>query len=233
MFRVRLALILLLATGVSRAGAATHASLQISPASITLDAAHKIGQLTMNSLSAQNVVFDLQTVAWRQDGDKDDFTPSNAIAVVPPVYEIAPYRAMLVRVGLQSITGDAKTEAAFQIRFREVTPPGATIEARTLFAPVFIAPTQRSGEIRYTLTRSGSQQAVLRVENGANVHAYVGRITIRSGEHVAYAGTLDEYVLSGNSRAFTLTLEHPIEGTTADLLIRNGDEEQTVSAAVR
>jgi len=187
----------------------------------------------MNSLSAQNVIFDLETVSWRQDGDKDEYTPTNALAVVPPVYEIAAFRTMLVRVGLQRNLSDGKTESAFQIRFREVTPPGSTAEARTLSAPVFVVPAERTGNVRYTLTRSGSQQAGLRVENDANVHAYLGRITIRSGEHVAYSGTLDEYVLSGNTRTFVLALEHSIEGTTAELVIKNGDQEQTVSAEVR
>jgi P pilus assembly chaperone PapD len=226
-------LILLLATGVSRATAATYPSLQINPASLTLDAAHTIGQLTMNSLSAQNVVFDLQTVSWRQDGDKDEFVPTMTLAVVPPVYEIAPFRAMLLRVGLQQSPADPKTESAFQIRFREVIPPGTTAEARTLVAPVFVAPAERTGDVRYALTRSGSLKAILRVEDDANVHAYLGRLTIRSGEKVAYSGTLDEYVLSGNSRSFLLTLENQIEGITAELVIKNGDQEQTVSAAVR
>jgi P pilus assembly chaperone PapD len=226
-------LILLLATGASRAVAATYPSLQISPASVTLDATHTIGQLTMSSLSAQNVIFDLQTVAWRQDGDKDEFTPTNALAVVPPVYEIAAFRAMLVRVGLQRNAGDVKTEIAFQIRFREVTQPGATTEARTLFAPVFVAPAERTGDVEYELARSGAQQAVLHVKNGANAHTYVGRVTIRSGERVAYSGAIDDYVLSGNSRSFLLTLEHPVEGTTAEISIKNGDEERTVRATVR
>gem|GEM_PF-5130488 len=226
-------MVLLLATGTSRAIAATHSSLQISPASVTLDATHTIGQLTMSSLSAQNVIFDLQPVAWRQDGDKDEFAPTNALAVVPPVYEIAPFRAVLIRVGLEGTAGDVKTEIAFQIRFREVTPPGTSAEARTLFAPVFVTPAQRTGDIQYELARSGTQQAVLHVKNGANVHAYLGRLTIRSGEHVAYSGAIDDYVLSGNSRSFLLTLEHSVEGGTAEISIKNGDEEQTVRATVR
>lgn len=229
----RLALSLLVLTVASRATAATHASLQISPASLTLDAAHTIGQVTMNSLSAQNVIFDLQTVSWRQDGDKDEFVPTNALAVAPPVYEIAAFRTMLVRVGLQRTPSDAKTESAFQIRFREVTPPGSTAEARTLSTPVFVAPAERTGDVHYALTRLGSEKATLRVQNDANVHAYMGRITIRNGEQVAYSGTLDEYVLSGNTRSFELPLQHPLEGTTAELLIKNGDAEQTVSAEVR
>jgi len=194
---------------------------------------HRIGQVTMNSLSSQNVIFDLQTVSWHQDGDKDEFAPTKALAVVPPVYEIAAFRTMLVRIGWQENPSGSNTESAFQIRFREVTPQGSTIEARTLVAPVFVAPVERKGDVRYTLTKSGSQQAVLRVEDDANVHAYLGRVTIRSGEHVAYSGTLDEYVLSGNARSFAISLGHPLEGPTAEVVIKNGDQEQTVSAEVR
>jgi P pilus assembly chaperone PapD len=218
---------------MSRATAATYPSLQISPASLTLDAAHTIGQVTMNSLSAQSVIFDLQTVSWRQDGDKDEFVATTAIAVVPSVYEIAAFRAALVRVGLQETPGDLKAERAFQVRFREVTAGGPNAESRTLVAPVFVAPAERTGEVRYALTRSETGKALLRVENDANAHAYVGRLTIRSGENVAYSGTLDEYVLAGNTRSFLLTLDKPIEGTNAELVIKNGDQEQTLSAAVR
>jgi len=186
----------------------------------------------MNSLSAQNVIFDLQTVAWRQDGDADEFTPTDALAVVPPVYEIAPFRSMLVRVGMRNASS-VETELAFQVRFREVIAPGTNAEARTLDAPVFIAPRQRTGDVDYELTRSGSEQATLNVRDGSNVHVYVGRLTIRSGERVAFSGSVDAYVLAGNARSFAIKLDHPIEGTTAEITIGDGDAEQTVRAAVR
>lgn len=187
----------------------------------------------MNSLSAQKVIFDVQTVAWQQDGDKDEFQPTKALAVVPPVFEIAPFRAMLVRAGLQQNPGDVKTEAAYQIRFREVLAPGASAEARTLVAPVFVAPAQRSGDIHYTLVRSGSEQCTLRIENAANAHVYLALVTIHSGEQVAYSGTLDEYILAGNTRSFLLKLEHPIEGSSAKITMKNGDQEESVDAEVR
>lgn len=230
---VRLAVILVLAAVASRAAAATHTSLQISPASLTLDVAHTIGQLTMNSLSAQNVIFDVHVFAWHQDGDKDEFQPTNALVVVPPVFEIAAFRMILVRVGLQRNPGDVKTETVYQIRFREVLAPGTSAEARTLVAPVFVAPAQRIGDIRYTLTRSGSEQCTLRVENAANAHAFLGQVTIHNGEHNAYSGTINEYVLAGNTRSFLLKLERPIEGSSAEITIKNGDQEESVSAEVR
>lgn len=218
---------------MSQASAATYSSLQINPTSVTLDAEHTVGQVTMNSLSAQNVIFDLAAVSWSQDGDKDEFMPQNTLAIVPPVYEIAAFRAMLVRVGLREPPHDVETERAFQIRFREVVPPQSSSEARTLIAPIFIAPGERKGDVRYALVRSGSLHATLHVDDDANVHAYLGRLTIRSGGNVAYSGTLDEYILAGNSRSFSLSLEHSIEGPSAEISIKNGDEEQTVSAAVR
>lgn len=198
-----------------------------------LDAAHPIGQLTMSSLDARTIIFDLETVAWTQSGDIDSFTPSSELAVVPPVYDIAPFQRALVRIGLREKAQQLSSERAFQVRFREVLPSGATQTPRTLAEQVFVAPAERRGDVRYELQRVGSQQARISVQNDSNAHVYLGDIRIGSGDQVAYSGSLRAYVLAGNARTFTVPLAHPLEGDNAEMTIRNGQEETTVSASIR
>lgn len=189
--------------------------------------------LRMSSLSARDLVFDLDVVSWTQTGDDDTFTPSSDLVVVPPIYDVQPYRIMLVRVGLRGKAPDLPKESAFQVRFREVAAADSTGPAVTLFAPVFIQPGEPQGEPQYALVRSSSSQARLEVNNASNVHAYLGNVRIRSGEHDVFAGTLDAYVLAGNSRSFIITLTGELKPGEAELINRNGEQENTVNVPVR
>jgi len=116
--------------------APAYASLQLSPRSVTLDATHRVGQIAMNSLDARDLIFDLEAVAWTQRGDADSFTPTNDLAIAPPVFDVKPFRRVLVRFGARA-GGEVSSERAFQIRFREVLPAGARDTARTLTAAIF------------------------------------------------------------------------------------------------
>ncbi|MGH7660388.1 MAG: fimbrial biogenesis chaperone [Vulcanimicrobiaceae bacterium] len=212
--------------------AATHASLQIAPTSLTLDGARSTGEVVMSSLDARTLIFDLETVAWKQNGDSDSFSPTSDLVVVPPVYDVAPYRQVLVRVGWTN-KSESVDERAFQIRFREVQPPGATQTARTLEAPVFIAPSERRGEARYELQRTSPEEARLIVENASNTHVFLGDVKLTSGNETVFSGALRTYVLAGNTRNFTIRLARPVEGNEIELHNRADKEESTANVTVR
>ncbi len=204
-----------------------YASLQISPRSVTLNATHRVGQIAMNSLDARDLIFDLEAVAWTQHGNDDSFTPTDDLAIVPPVYDVQPFRRVLVRVGLRDNARAATTEQAFQIRFREVLPAGSAETARTLTALVFLPPAQTQGEVKYTLQRDGERNAKLTVDDQSNAHAYLGKIRIESGGQEVYAGSPDAYVLAANSRTFELQLTHPLTANEAQLSIESADNSST------
>jgi P pilus assembly chaperone PapD len=230
----RLVLVLLAVAAITApGGAATTVTLRINPTSLTLDAAHPRAQITMTSFDARTVIFDADAVSWQQSGDQDRYAPAADLIVVPPVYDIGPFRTMLVRVGLRTQGPAPATEAAFAVRFREVLASGTATAPRTLVAPVFVAPAKRYDAVRYALERTGPNAARLDVRNAGNIHVYLGDVRIRSGESDAYAGSLDSYVLAGNARAFPLMLRHPLDAANADLTIGTGGPEQTVHVPVR
>jgi P pilus assembly chaperone PapD len=187
----------------------------------------------MSSLDARDLIFDVEVTAWQQQGDSETFPPTTDLVVIPPVYDVEPFQRSLIRIALRDKAEEPSTERAFQIRFREVLPAGATRRPRTLIAPVFIVPPERTGEVRYELERVGSKEARLTVHDDSNVHAYVGELRVASGGHDVFNGRLDAYVLAGNSRAFSLKLAQPIESAEAELVIRAGNEETTVNVPVR
>ena len=186
----------------------------------------------MNSLDARDLIFDLETVAWTQRGDADSFTPTNDLMVVPPVYDIQPFRRVLVRVGLRDKSaGSATTERAFQIRFREVLPAGSSGTARTLTEAVFVSPAQTQGEVKYTLQRGGERTATLVVNNESNAHVYLNKVRIESGGQEVYAGSLGAYVLASNARSFPLQLTHALTTNEAQLSIES-DENSSMNVDV-
>jgi fimbrial chaperone protein len=215
------------------ANAATHASLQLAPSSVTLSSAHAIGQMIMSSLDARDLIFDVEVTAWQQQGDTETFPPTTDLIVIPPVYDVEPFQRSLIRIALRDKAEEPATERAFQVWFREVLPARATRKPRTLTAAVFIAPPEPTGEVRYELERVGPKEARLTVHDESNVHAYIGELRIASGGHDVFKGRLEAYVLAGNSRAFLLKLAQPIESDEAELVIRAGNEETTVNVSVR
>lgn len=206
--------------------APAYASLQLSPRSVALDGTHRVGQIVMNSLDARDLIFDLEAVAWTQRGDADSFTPTGDLTIAPSVFDVQPFRRVLVRFGARA-SQDASSERAFQIRFREVLASGSRDTARTLTAPVFLAPDQPHGEARYTLGRVGEHAAKLTVDNQANAHVYLGTIRIESGGQEVYSGSLDVYVLAANSRSFAITLAHPLASGEAQLTIESAENSAT------
>jgi len=224
---------LLAAATACPGGAAAYASLQLAPSNVTLDATHSIAQFTMSSLDARVLVFDLEPVAWSQKGDSDFFAPTSELLVVPPVYDVRPFKRALVRVGSREKQEEPARERAFQVRFREVLAPGVQGTPRTLTAAVFIAPKQRRGDVRYELERLSPQQARLDVQDDSNVHAYLGQVRLESDGQEVYSASLGAYVLAGNARSFVLALAHPLQSGRAEMTILSGDQETTVNVPVR
>ena len=208
------------------------ASLQIKPTTVTLDAAHPVGQIMMSSLDARDLIFDVQPMAWTQKGDTDAFAVTTDLVAVPSVYEVQPFRSVVVRVGVPQPGASGSSERAFQLRFREVAATGKE-PARTLTATVFVAPEKHEGEVQYTLQRTAEREARLSVENASNVHVFLGEVRIESGGEEVYSGSQDAYILAGNSRSFTLALKHPLQPGRAEMSITDGDKHTTVDVPVR
>lgn len=205
------------------AAALPYASLQLSPRSVTLSAANPVGQIAMNSLDARDLIFDLEAVEWTQQGDADSFSATNDLVIVPPVYDVRPFRRMLVRIGLRHKASAEPSERAFQVRFREVLATDSHEQPRILTATVFLAPAERQGNIRYELQRSGDRAANLAVHNESNAHLYLNKIRLESAGQEVYAGSPGAYVLANNTRTLALQLTHALTGSEAQLTIENDE----------
>ena len=181
----------------------------------------------MSSLDARDLIFDLEAVAWSQRGDEDSFVPTTDLTIVPPVYDVQPFRRVLVRFGLREKPIDVSAERAFQVRFREVLPAGSSEKPRTLAAAVFLAPAHQQGEVKYALQRVDEKDVKLAVDNQSNAHVYLGKIRLESGGQEVFAGSLGAYVLAANSRTFALQLSHPLVAKEAQLSIESDENAST------
>lgn len=187
----------------------------------------------MSSLDAHVLIFDVQAVSWSQDGDADRFSDAPELRVVPPVYDVQPFEREIVRVALEAPLVAGDRERAYQLRFREVLQPGSHDAARTLIVPVFVAPSQRSGGVRYELQRVGQGQARLIVRNDSNEHVNVAALRIESGGDNVYSARPGLCVLAGNTRSFLFTPARPLQAAQVKVVVSTGDAETFVDVPVR
>lgn len=188
----------------------------------------------MSSLEARPAIFDVEAVSWAQNGDANAFLPAPELIVAPRIYDVQPYEREPVRVALKAPYELARTERAYRLRFREVRAPGATGIARIIEIPVFVAPAERRGEARYELRDEGGGRAILTVRNDSNEHVRLENIRIELAGVQAYSGSIDAYVLAGNTRSFPISLSQGLRGAQeVKIVLRSGDSETTVNAAIR
>jgi len=97
------------------------------PESITIDSKHPIAQVAFSSLNARPVVFDVTVV------------PADDVLVVPPIFSVAPYESVLLRVTLRHHDRLKKTER-YEIRITEVVPNDAKRTPRVIVVPLSVQP---------------------------------------------------------------------------------------------
>ena len=203
---------------------------KISPIRLDLSVDRPIGVLTVSNSGAEPLLLHLNVQAWDHVAGSDRFLDTRDVLLNPMIFELAPGREQLVRIGLTRPSG-AEIEQAYRLFIREV-PQLARQKKRQITTvlhvslPVFVAPREAGApELVWRLERSGATGLALWVENRGKLHAQVSSIALQGrGDEQPLALDRQIYVLPGQSRRLDLPgrLANPHEVVTLTAESRDG-----------
>ena len=220
------------------------ASLSVNPVIITLSASDSIAAMTLTNNGSDEVVMQASVNAWSIRDNEEHYAATTALIVSPPVFQVAPGKSQIVRIGL-SDTAPQGVEQSFRV-FLEQAPatPGdesaADAAARgprgvqmmlRLGIPVFVkAAGVSSSQLVWQAKRLTNGRLQITVENQGNAHTKISRLMLMDkGKTIATAEQLS-YLLPSSRRHWVLDV--PV-GTAAPYRIKaeakDGVLETTIS----
>ena len=195
---------------LAAAGTAAASTINIAPIRLEMDRTHQTGVLTMHNDGDAPVTMQVQSVAWSQDGGKDQYDSTGELIVTPPVFVVPAHSDQIVRVARRG-AGDGSKERAYRIFFQEVpeaAPAGFTglKVALRIGIPVFFTAPAAKPELSF----SGSWQADgtldLAVANHGLAHVQITDFELAAPDaHVLARVGGSRYVLGGSETHWTLT----------------------------
>lgn len=210
------------------------ATFGTTPNSLVIDAQHRIVQLEFSSLDARTNLFEVTINRWTQTQGQDVLEPVSDPIIVPPIFAIAPYETVLLRVTFRAQPSPSALEASYRIIIKEVLPKTVSRNARVVSVPLFVPPLNPpAAPATYTLKRANGNNASLTVNNAAaGTHLYIGKLTVENNSKTVYDGAVATYVLAGQSRTIPLKLTSPLSGQNAELRFEDdrGDSQSATAA---
>ena len=210
-----------IATPAQRASSATFGT---KPNAVAIDAQHPIAQVSVSSLSARTVAFDVRVHRWNQTAGVDviDAAEIAGAIVVPPIFSIAPYETTLVRVAFREIAAAPQVEQSYRIVMTEISALKDP-RPRVIAVPLFVRPASIVGSASYTLQMKGADMATFVVNNATNAHLYLGKLSISVDGKAVYEGNPAVYILAGTARALSLRLSSPLSAQRVALKFETED----------
>lgn len=217
------------------------ASLSVNPVRITLDGSDSIAALTVTNGGEDRVVMQASVNAWSIRDNQEHYEPSTALILSPPVFEVAPGKSQIVRVGLRN-TDPQAVEQSFRV-FLEQAPAtpgkGTTQEPRgvqmmlRLGIPVFVEPDDApERELQWRSERLADGRLRIEAVNRGNVHVKVSRLALLDGGETLARSEKPRYILPGSRRQWRFDVP---AGFVAPYRIKaqtnEGELEARVSAA--
>lgn len=193
-------------------GPAVAAGLQVTPTILTLQAKQRADGLWLSNTGSKPLQAQVRVFRWVQEDDQERFEATRALAISPPMLELAPGARQLVRV--IRLGAPPAAEESYRLIVDEL-PPGEQEQQGGLqfvlrySVPVFLAPTGDAAlapELHAQLSFEG-EQARLSVHNRGGLHAQLADLVFvdaQGGRHPIGAGLLG-YALAGQSMRWTLT----------------------------
>jgi fimbrial chaperone protein len=208
-FWVRAAAAALLAFSLGAAAKARAGSVELSPITLQMIGKERTTTLRVRNTEAQPITLQLRAVDWNQANGEDVYTPSQALAVSPPVFTLKPGETQTVRVVVEGVTA-IRTERAFRLILDQIPEShlkgetGVIVPIRVLL-PVFLTPSTASRpQLSWKFLASPSG-GVLTASNTGDSHERLVGLKVTSGAtQVASDPGLSGYVLAGASRTWPL-----------------------------
>lgn len=118
------------------------AVLEIAPVVHELSGERRLASMTVTNRGGSPTWVQLRAFDWRQPGDGDELQPTGQVAISPPMFELRPGEAQIVRILVRpEATAD---ERAFRLLLDEIPPPESVQGVRFVLQvslPIFLAPT--------------------------------------------------------------------------------------------
>jgi len=221
------------------------ASLSVNPVLITLDSSDSIAAMTVTNRGANSVVMQASVNAWSIRDNEEHYEPTVGLIVTPPVFEIAPGKSQIVRVGL-SDTAPKTIEQSFRV-FLEQSPATPGDEGTTaddnvakgpraiqmmlrIGIPVFVKPVgAHKRELVWRAERLANGQLRIEVTNQGNRHSKISRLTLLDRGKVVASSEAQRYILPGSRRHWLFDVP---AGTAAPYRIKAKTNEGVLDTTV-
>ena len=199
----------LLASTLGVAPRALAGSVELSPITLQMVGKERTTTLRVRNTEAQPITLQLRAVDWAQASGEDVYTPSQTLAVSPPVFTLKPGETQTVRVVVEGVTA-IKTERAYRLILDQIPEShlkgeaGVVVPIRVLL-PVFLTPSAASRpHLSWKLNASPSGGMLTASNTGDARERLVGLKVTSGATEVASDQGLSGYVLAGASRTWPL-----------------------------
>jgi fimbrial chaperone protein len=179
-------------------------ALEVAPVSVELPRGEMVTTLSVTNRGTQPTPIQVRVFAWDQQGGIDHLTATDGLIVSPPIVEVAPGVAQVIRLVLRRPAG--AVEQSFRILLDQIPPagaPGTVRIALRLSIPVFAEPAARVAEaLSWRVEDVGARQGELVTTNSGGRHAKVLNPTLSApnGTRLTVEPNVNPYVLPGATR---------------------------------
>ena len=191
------------------------ASLQVSPISVSIAPQERAQELWLTNTSSQPIRAQTRVLAWTQNQNKDEMSPTKDIVVSPAITEIQAGARQLIRV-IKVKNTSLDQEQTFRLLVDELPNPTASTERLGLqlllqySIPVFVSSTQdlvrKNGITSLDEIQSSYQNQTLTITNNANSHIRISKLNYinPNGESISLNSGLLGYVLAHQAMSWKI-----------------------------
>jgi fimbrial chaperone protein len=182
--------------------------LQVAPISVQFEPGQRSTTLTIANQNSVPVSVQLRAFMWDQNSPDDALTPTNDLAVSPPITEVGAGQTQLFRLLLRRpATGK---EASYRLLFDQLpntgdtTTPGIKVLLR-LSVPVFVEPANPvTRNIAWRVTAGPHPTLVGTNRGSGHIRLVNPAITRPDGQKLALQPERTPYILPGAERSWTI-----------------------------
>ena len=202
-------------------------ALTVAPVTVHMVPSQMATTLTITNAGDTDTAFQLRVLAWSQNGDNDQLSPTDQVLASPPIGSIPAGASQVVRIVLRHLPqGNEKT---YRILFDQIPPPakpGTVRIALRLSIPIFADPSAGiAPHLQWRLERDGGKITLAAVNDG-NAHERVRNIALATsaGSVLKAEDNQSPYILAGATRRWRIvTSNAPPALGTAFRLTAQGD----------